>query len=638
MIGVQLISTGEFLDLFPDTSINLKLINPIFADDGIIPGSYSIPFSIPVGDFSPKNEFLLKNPTMVNAQQAIRKFDVRLYFDNVLYKTGQLWIRNVTGNKATADFKFGISTLATTLKNMRLKTLLDHQVTMVTPHTFTKKVAIAAKTTAYPGSYTIRINGAEFTASSNSGLAAAINASTIDPRARATYVNSALFTGAPDYFTVENYLDPNSVDAPLKIEITDDLTYKWGFDASTFENDYNGPLITWLNNYISASPSDSALRFGLVKNSLLYKEEKQLINTTFTVFTSDWVNLVTGSGFKLNKPVGGSSLVAGITIINPVNYSVTSPFVRVKYIIDKIIEQLGITVEGDFTADADYPKMVMLHSNCLETPIEFVGSVKWLATRSSFNISEFVPDWSVPDFLKALQNRFNLAVYFNERSGVLILKKRDPVISNHSYTDWTSIAQVISSVDLEQLKGLALKAKRDSKDVLVTQDDIYEVGNVELTINSELSSPVKEGYIYFGGNGYTELTLRKFQSIYAERPLDTAIPGVIGLYELRASLDSGAINYPAIKINGTIDGSFSGVNGLATKSWKSYIRFMINRKTPSAAIDMQFRHLLDLDWTSKYRIDNINYLVKSLDVTLTMTAVKSVNAELYTVDLGVIPA
>lgn len=636
MIGIQHIQTGEFLDLFPDTSINLKLSNPIFADDGIIPGSYSIPFDIPVGDFSPKNELLLGFPTVSNAQPSIRKYDIRLYFDSVLYKSGQLWIRSVNGNKATADFKFGISKLATILKNMRLKALIDQQITI--SQTYTKKVAIAAKTTTYPGTYTIRVNGMEFSGTSNSDLAFDINSNTSEPRARATYINAPHFSGAPDYFTVENYADPYSLEAPLKIEITDDETYKWGFDASNFESDYNDPLISWLNDYIDASPTDPAIRFGLVKNSLLFKEEKKVINGSTTIFTSEWVNLVTGTGFKLNKPVGGSSIVAGTTIINPINYSVTSPFVRVKYIIDRIVNELGITVEGDFFSDADYPSMVLLHSNCLERPIELVGSVKWLATRSSFNINEFVPDWSIPEFLKALQNRYNLAVYFNERTGALIIKKRDGIIGNHNYINFTSISQVITGMDMEQLDGLSLKAKRDSKDALVNVDDVYEVGEVELTINSELSSPVQEGDIFFGGSVYTETTARQFHSIYSERPFDTAIPGVIGLYELRTSLDSGAIDYPAIKINGTIDGNFPGVNGLANKAWKNYIRFLINRKISKAAINMQFRELLDFDWIKKYRIDNMNYLVKSLDVTLTMTAVKSVNAELYTVDLGVIPS
>src|SRR5690349_17270335 len=104
MIGIQV--GTEFLDLNKETVIDLKLINPIFADDNIIPGSYSLPFTVPGGDVSPKNAALLGSPDVLSVSTAKKILDAKLYYDGVLYKRGKIKVGKVSGDTISINFSF----------------------------------------------------------------------------------------------------------------------------------------------------------------------------------------------------------------------------------------------------------------------------------------------------------------------------------------------------------------------------------------------------------------------------------------------------------------------------------------------------------------------------------------------------
>jgi len=76
---------------------------------------------------------------------------------------------------------------------------------------------------------------------------------------------------------------------------------------------------------------------------------------------------------------------------------------------------------------------------------------------------------------------------------------------------------------------------------------------------------------------------------------------------------------------------FIGEKGVVKTRWKEYLRFLINRKTVKYDLNYHFKDLVNIDFESKYRIDGINYLIKSIDATLTMRGISPAKATLYTV-------
>lgn len=629
MIGIEV--NGEFLDLFPDTSINLKLVNPIFADGNVIPGSYSIPFDVPGGESSPKNARLLFNPDVVENTQANPNISARLFFDGIRYKTGKIRIGTAGSNRISINFIFGLRTISDDFKTLRLRDVVAEAINIAPVHTYTKKVLICARTTTYSRTFRINVNGKEYSGTSNAAIATAINADTDEPRARATYVNSSIHAGATDHFELENYNDPNDVFAPLQVDLPpDESFFYWFAQADEFESDYNDPIKDWLSDYHSATPIDGRFRFGLVKNASLFKNEKSEPGRGGMItFSSPFVNLADANDFLLNKPVTST--------FNPRNYTTICPFVRVRHIIDKI--KAIVDFEGSFEIDSDIDEAVILHSNSLDTPIHFVGTIEWLVTRTSFNVSEFVPDVTVVDFLKAFQTRFNYAVYFNERTNKIRIQSRDHILDDSEFVDITALSSPIDNVGYDQNPtGVRLLSEQDGDDELSTEDK-YELGDPELEIKTEISGiAVQEANdsITFRRWLISTLTGKELESVVMDRPYDTSIPMVIGFYDYLQSLDSSQINYPAI-VKDMPSGDFT-FNNLAQTRWEKYLRFLMNRKSVAIMAQFEIRHLIDIDWEKKYGFDRVKYLISSIDVTLTMKGIGPSKVLLYSTGLGTLPA
>lgn len=629
MIGIEV--AGEFLDLYPDTRINLKLINPIFADGNVIPGSYSIPFTVPGGDSSPKNARLLKNPDVVENQEADPRLSANIWFDGIRYKTGKIKI-DIGGNSQTSiTFRFGLTTISEDFKKLKLRDLVSEVIDMAPSHTYTKKVFLAARTTTYGGTFNINVNGKVYSGASNSAIAAAINADVEEPRARATYIASVLDPGATDHFSLENYDDPNNVLAPLEIDLPESESWaRWFIEADDFEADYNGPIQTWLNDYHSATPSSTKLRFGLVKNSGLFTADKtEPGRGGLIAFSSPFINLADADDFLLNRPVSNGSF-------NPRNYTSIVPFVRLRHLIDRI--KTIVDIEGDFETYTDLDEAVIIHSNALDTPIQFIGTFKWLATRTVFNINEFVPDITVVDFLKGLQTRFNIAVYFNERTNKIRMQSRDAILADDNFTEISNLCAKKQRVTYElNPSGIRLIAAGDNDDKLSIEDS-FEIGNPD----TEIVSPISGFNQQEAHNPHifrrwliTSLTSKAFESIVTDREFNTKIPFTIGFYEYRSSLDTSAIDYPTI-VKDSPSGPFT-FTGLAETRWKKYLRFLFNRKGLPVDVQFEIRHLLEIDWEKKYTFDRVKYLIASLDITLTMRGIEPIKSELYPTGLGVLP-
>ena len=62
---IEIILEGKSLDLKPNTTIEFNLKNPLFSEDGTVPGSYTIPFTLPLSD---KNKNILGFPNILESE------------------------------------------------------------------------------------------------------------------------------------------------------------------------------------------------------------------------------------------------------------------------------------------------------------------------------------------------------------------------------------------------------------------------------------------------------------------------------------------------------------------------------------------------------------------------------------------
>ena len=133
MIGIQLDGDREFLDLYPDTSIRLRLENPLLSGaEKLSPGSFSLPFDLPTGDDSPRNSSKLKNPNVIENNESFVLQKANLFFDGVPFKRGNLKAQIGTDKNASSYFTFGLNTISPGFKNAKLRDVVNEEIAIST--------------------------------------------------------------------------------------------------------------------------------------------------------------------------------------------------------------------------------------------------------------------------------------------------------------------------------------------------------------------------------------------------------------------------------------------------------------------------------------------------------------------------
>jgi len=106
------------IDLLPNTSIQLELNNPLFdAENDIIKGSFSLPFTIPLTDL---NRLVFGFPDVIdNVQDLLRDFACFIESDGETIQ-GVLKLRNINGNTINVNLTVGISAIGKSLQERKI--------------------------------------------------------------------------------------------------------------------------------------------------------------------------------------------------------------------------------------------------------------------------------------------------------------------------------------------------------------------------------------------------------------------------------------------------------------------------------------------------------------------------------------
>jgi len=629
MIAIKI--GDEFLDLFPDTKITLDKNNPIYAEDNIIPGDYTYPFDIPFAEASPKNTRLLDFVHVPENFNRTRQAEASLFYDNNFFRKGLLvlGIYSRGDSKLSVNLKFGLTTISDNLKEINLKTAISEQVVMAS-NPYTKRFRLFARTKVFSGPFTIEINGLECSGANNKAICDAINNNTSEPRAKATYFNTAPNSDSPDYFTVEPYTGADNIDSALTIRILNFLDReKWNFNLDDFETSYNNPVRAWLNaNFYVPNPSDPRMRFPMLRNQGLYSDKTLKYNFSINY---PYVNAVysqngagfNGNGFSLNRPTSLDA-AGGFSMFQPQNITSIQPFVRVQWACEKVAEILGVGLEGDFLATDFYKTALFYHTSTLETAIRFVGDKDWLYTRRSFNINEFLPDIKFVDLLKEFQKRFNLAIFFNEQTNNIRIQRRDAIVTNDTYVDFTNLSSPIVTSEEIGYSGIRLEAEVDEKEN-ASSPDYLETGIVEQTIPTKITSLSSQASVAVPMPGSASL-VRNYSLPISDREISTTIP-LTFIFDSGWRLTTGSVNvnYPAASIGSM---RFSGLLSLHDE-WINYLNFLMRRKDVHYDLNLEFRHLLQIDPETKIMIDRVKYMYNTVQVVLTMRGIGISSCSLY---------
>lgn len=621
MIGIKI--GDEFLEVSKDTRISLKLVNPLFNEDNLSPGSLSLPFDLPSGENSPGNAVILGHPDVIENVEGFRKIAGSLFFDGLPMKAGKLIVREHGEGKTNTNFNFGLGTISDEFKTKKVREIIAQTIT-IDAGAHPKKVYLKAGALAAPD-YSITVNGRVYTAATVSALATAINADVTEPRATATYVTTGTtpLGVAQPFIEIGAYTNPNDPLTPLHVDYEDDngnssTGYVWyveGMDLTA----YRAAFTSFMDAYNTDPYPDEAIRFPT------------MFNDSFSGQYGGAINL---SGFYNNTLIKGSNYVNarnsyglifnGIGTTTPFtvrNMNSIQPFLRMKWVLDQIATYFNFEYEGDWY-DTEATNMLIDHAAALDAPLDYIGKTKFVFWRRSFNLSELIEDVTVVDLLKALQSRYNLGIYTNELNGKLRLVKREAVAIAKTDEDITAKAGNIKRVSDMRLTGVKFSTPKDDTDEYSTADEL-SVGDAEETITSKMGSITQEFTTTISGDSGSVTGPLKRQDFGDKFKL--RVFHYVGL------INNGTFTYAKASKdgNGFVE-TWTGASGLYARRWKYWIYFAMRRRAVTLPVSFDYTDLYRIDWELKRRLDRKQFMIKSIDVELTPGGIRVSDVELYT--------
>lgn len=131
------------------------------------------------------------------------------------------------------------------------------------------------------------------------------------------------------------------------------------------------------------------------------------------------------------------------------------PFPYLHYVIDKLFEHIGWTVEGDILDDADFRKITMLNFRAIDWAAKGTGPTSyWPRDPVVFNLKDHMPpDMGVGSFLIALKNRFGWVYYFDKTRKKCTIKQLGDIV-NSVPLDITQLVNVVPSKNVIQEEKL----------------------------------------------------------------------------------------------------------------------------------------------------------------------------------------
>lgn len=585
MISIRV--DDEFLDLLPDTKISVTLNNPLFNEDNLSPGSFSLPFNLPL---SPKNNRLLSIPSVIESLSIKKKIDAQLLVSDVPLHTGQLVLGEVAGRKISVNFIFGMSVVKSDLKTKKIRSLLNEVLTVgVSP---IEKCVYIKPGDGITAPFKITINGEQYEGSSLPDLRDNINSVTLFKFIKAEYVTVGDTGGmTPQYLkiyaTVEGGYPSTDLFATLHVDVSEDNgtgadpSYRWNVESFDM-TDYLDEFRDFIELYFTATPPNDKVRFPILFNDGSQDPYIKLGN---------FVNAQDAGGLVVN----GFGEIPFVTE----NRNSLQPFLKISYLLELIEDYLGVTLDGDWLAHTN--DMLIWNTAMLDVPTPYIGKTPFIFWKRSFNLQELVPDMTIVEFFLALQSRYNLGIYL-ERNNVIRFVKREVIAKSNVFSNLPVHGRAIKTPDL-RVSGIKLIAAKDDTDSYSTVDEL-SVGEPEVEKVCKMMGVGSN--LTFSVNG-TVITAPRVKQKQGEKML------------LKIFYDEGytvgtTYNYNKCSVDAVYSERFDGVNGLYETFWKYWLHFEIRRRAVQLPVFFQVKHMNYFDWRVKRIFDRKAFLIKSIEI------------------------
>ncbi len=618
MIRIKI--AGEYLDIFPDTSMDITLINPAFASDfGRNSESYS--FNIPD---TPKNRRLTNYASVWLANEPSEmEQDATIFYNTLPLKMGKVVVNQINLQSGTISISFLIdnSKVFDELKSVKLSDL-NLGGTRTLTSTETAYMELKAILDVSGDDLVIVINGYtysyEWHSGSSSEDALTQLQADIDSQAANGVDASVSGTGTNAVLRIES--DTVGLTAAFEIDIDSAANQQiW------IPQDYLGigqmtqnAWSTHMGTVAAASMGTYDYVFAPIYNPDFYKET----NADFLGY------------LNLYDPVAGYFIKNEATASNKWRTNVV-PFPRLAYILERILNHIGYTDSSTFTSDADFKRLCFYANKALDDTVfdENAGSETFNAGLTSWNMQEHVPDISCSDFINQLSKLLNISVIFNiENKTFDIIENKDIVSAN--IVDWSEKSTRNYTIEKNEFDGLTYSYKEDSKDGFWNDHN-----------------PVLKPLVYLNGNQPIEFKLSPLAILNSNHPINvgnswrTAKISQLGtsdyfdtdkndvsvriFYFGGMQNDSNGDSYPLASGGRTYANTHVGNWGLELLSWFSIPSIRYGKWILSVLQDgrpgkqkvlLNYLDIHNLDFGKRYRLRTVNgegiFILEEVKVSL----------------------
>lgn len=350
------------------------------------------------------------------------------------------------------------------------------------------------------------------------------------------------------------------------------------------------------------------------------------------------------------------------------------PFFYLKFVLKKITEYLGYELQDEFFSKSTQLSRLVIYNSVNVSEI-FFGLQQFYFFRN-------MPNAKLGEFISGLEKWFNCSFHVNHLKKVVRIVSNTDVLLNSEIIEFSKNILSISHQINEQILGYQLIRTPDGGDPFYKSQlefEFSDIDNVKGCVQNFSDIPPYPftwlGDIYYVINTdvWWQLGTNPISFLIEWQVLPVG-PSLIDKFYYRWATDKNKIetifstlidrsgqvecgnlgadhkkDTPRLfwvawvggyifpyRLYGLADDSnfslrYPGANGLVNKFWKQWLNWqMDNAKYVWIEKQMDFVEFKDFDFTKRYRINGINYLVSEIAVTLNKSSIKSAQLKCYT--------
>ncbi|MFZ4523489.1 MAG: hypothetical protein ACOYNC_17430 [Bacteroidales bacterium] len=379
-------------------------------------------------------------------------------------------------------------------------------------------------------------------------------------------------------------------------------------------------------------------------------------------------------------PVAGTGCAAVLRATSeqvPGVRTIITPMLYLRYVLDKIFEGLGYTLDDQmFSSHPDFSRLVLFNATNANCPFGS-GYVPENYTLTHLYFNNHIPRVPLNDFIKGLEDYFGFGTFVDNVSRTVRLIPLKAIANSSDYIDFSK--NIIScNIETEgRKKGFKLAMTIEAGDLMLEGLQGYEKMIMDIykgsvpTIAELPPFPIGEvGTCYYVENlgqyyqmntnySYSQTVLMEilmtrfyfrsgeedlttiFSNLWSDTALNTATVNTqmtawkaISPRLFFAAKDNWAGHPSMMGVHETVDHSlfYRWETGMYNRFWKEYLTFLVNAKTVKFQKSMDFLEFRNFDFSRKYMIGGLKYLAKSIQVTMKKDRVMPATLECLSCD------